>query len=699
MAEDKQQLFSDLRQSTFSLFVIFVSLTAAVAFWLANLQVRTSPPEILVLWCGLQGVCALSWWLRKRYRQVAIYFFITGMWLCLAAVASFVGVQVFVSLFPLLVLASLSFAGYRTTFVLGMITSLFLLAVPDTERSIIVMIWVTILASFIAFRNLYEALDTAWRYEHYAVARMSEAREHRAALMQVNKVLNETRHDLERANAQFHYAYKAAEEARHLKAQFAANVSHELRTPINLIVGFSETMTISPQSYGEPLPPVYWADMNIIYRSAKHLQSLINDVLDVSQIEAGKMAIVKEEVDPRQVIIEAANVAHDLIVSKGLAFTIDVPTTIPLIYLDRTRIRQVILNLLSNAVRFTDRGSIVLSAILRPAELLITVKDSGIGIPREELKRVFEEFHQVEGSLSRKWGGSGLGLTLSKQFVELHGGTIWVESELGIGTTFTFTLPFRSISSLVELETHRSDDSTRYFVVLNDDPAILALFERHATQHRAIGVGSKAEALRLVNTIHPAALLVDIQKAHDLSGTGTTPIIASTMPIGRRNVQYGTATYVKPVTSETLRAALEPLAPATALIIGEDRDVIRMLSRLIMALPCRLLKAYSREEGMVLLRQSHPDVVITDILTPDADGLTLIEYIKTDPTVADIPVVVVSVSDDIDELTPAPEGRMVITQPSGFEPMQLIRCVEALIDAFDPKNAPAATVTATRSRP
>src|SRR5262249_9730081 len=155
-----------------------------------------------------------------------------------------------------------------------------------------------------------------------------------------------------------------------------ANVSHELRTPINLIVGFTETIVISPASYGVPLPPVYWADMNTIYRSAKHLQSLINDVLDVSQIEAGQMSVVKEEINPRQVMLEAANLVRDLIESRGLVFNVQFPDSLPSMFLDRTRIRQVLINLLSNAARFTDSGSISLRATLDESQLCIEVIDT-----------------------------------------------------------------------------------------------------------------------------------------------------------------------------------------------------------------------------------------------------------------------------------------------------------------------------------
>jgi len=299
----------------------------------------------------------------------------------------------------------------------------------------------------VSFSNLVEALRMAWDYEHYAIAQMQEAREHRAQLMKLTKALEEARQELGHANIQLRRAYSAAEEARRLKAMFAANVSHEFRTPINLIVGFSEMIVSAPQAYSERLPQAYLSDLETIFECAKHLQSLISDVLDISQVEAGYMAMVKELADPREVILEAASLARDLIHSAGLSFNLAVPPCLPALWIDRTRIRQVLLNLLSNAVRFTDHGTIGLQVTDHTTHLTIAISDTGTGIRAEDIPHIFDAFYQAEESDYRLSQGSGLGLTLSQQFVSLHGGSIAVESTgiPGQGTTFTVTLPRKQL--------------------------------------------------------------------------------------------------------------------------------------------------------------------------------------------------------------------------------------------------------------
>src|SRR5258708_39755247 len=169
---------------------------------------------------------------------------------------------------------------------------------------------------------------------------MQEAGENGAKLMKLTKALEEARQELARANIQLRRAYSAAEEARRLKAQFAANVSHEFRTPINLIVGFSEMIVTTPQAYREPLPRAYWSDLQTICECAKHLQSLISDVLDISQIEAGYMAMVKEFVDPRKVILDATNLAREMIEGASLVFNLIMPDHLPSMWMNRTRIRE-----------------------------------------------------------------------------------------------------------------------------------------------------------------------------------------------------------------------------------------------------------------------------------------------------------------------------------------------------------------------
>src|SRR5258708_4116733 len=432
---ERRKTFEELIRNTYLLALIFVAISSAVLIWLGNINSHSSPPEIVFLWLLLEVVCLVSYALHRRFFRLAVNVLIGGLWLCNVLAVQYSGSFPFLFLFSLISLIASILTSRWTGVALTGASSLLILFVGPQHASAqevavsLLILWFTLLTGFIAFYNLYEALEMAWGYQNYAMQQMLEAREHRANLMQTTKALNEAHQDLERTNTQLYHAREAAEVARRLKAQFAANVSHELRTPINLIVGFTETIVVSPEAYGVPLPPVYWADMNTIYRSAKHLQSLINDVLDVSQIEAGQMAVVKEDINPLQVILEALSLARDLIESKGLAFNVQVPDSLPTMLLDRTRIRQVLLNLLSNASRFTDRGSITVSASLEVRQLRIEVSDTGIGIPAKDLNRVFEEFHQVEASLSRRQGGSGLGLTLCKQFVELHGGRIWARSE------------------------------------------------------------------------------------------------------------------------------------------------------------------------------------------------------------------------------------------------------------------------------
>jgi signal transduction histidine kinase/CheY-like chemotaxis protein len=701
---EKRDTFIELKHSTFNLFLVGVSVLSAVPLWLSNLRTRTSTPEVVMLWVLVEGVCLLSWLIRQKHLPTAVIVFVSGLWICNAIAAQYFGLQFFLYMFSLLSLAASVLTGRLTAIIITISSSAYML-LTQTDTTLLggpvlplLLAWLALMTSLIAFHSLNEALDMAWSYQNYAVKQMFEAREHRGNLMQTTKALNETRQDLERANIQLLHAHRAAEEARRLKAQFAANVSHELRTPINLIVGFSETIVVAPGSYGTPLPPVYWADMNTIYRSAKHLQSLINDVLDVSQIEAGKMAIVKEEIDPRQVITEAATLARDMIESKGLKFSVVTPDRLPIMYLDRTRIRQVLLNLLSNAARFTDGGLIMLSASVDKSELRITVTDTGIGIPKHQLNRVFEEFHQVEGSLSRRQGGSGLGLTLTKQFVELHGGQIWAESEgiPGKGSIFILTLPFfGAMQRPSEMMPYPAlEQDARYFVVLDNDPAILQLFERYTNKHRAVGVQTADEALRLVDTIHPAALVLDEdcqEIAENLHSTGNqTPIITCAMPSGRRHINNEMAQFVKTVTRDSLIEALERVSPSAknVLVIDKDREVIRMFTRMLqsMSQPYRVWKAYSSEEGLALMQEQPPDVVILDILTPDEHGYTIADHMRETPLLATIPIIIAATSGDVDELTPAINGKIQISKT--FQPVELVCCIEALVDVFSPANAP-----------
>jgi len=232
-------------------------------------------------------------------------------------------------------------------------------------------------------------------------------------------------------------------------------VSHELRGPLNLILGFSRLMALSPERYGEPLPGAYRADVATIYRNSRHLSDLIDDILDLSQIEAERLPLAKERVDlEEEVVKEAAEFVHPLAERKGLTLTLRLAGTLPAVMVDRVRLRQVVLNLLTNAVRFSEKGEITLRTERQRERVLVSVQDSGPGIDADQLPRLFQEFSQAQPAERREVRGSGLGLAISKQLVELHGGEIWVQSTRGVGSTFSFTVPLSEADAYIGRTVH-----------------------------------------------------------------------------------------------------------------------------------------------------------------------------------------------------------------------------------------------------
>ncbi len=248
---------------------------------------------------------------------------------------------------------------------------------------------------------------------------------------------------LTRLNAVTQGLRQAAEDARIVKEQFVANVSHELRTPLNMITGFSEMILQAPK----PTAAAYRRRSWPISPSSSATPAtfpLIDDVLDLSQIEADQMALSREYASFEEIAEEAITSVRPLYELKGLYLKADIPGSLPPLLCDRTRIQEVLLNLLSNAGRFTDQGGVELHATKEDACILVSVADTGPGIAQGDIDKLFQPFQQLDGSLRRRHAGTGLGLSISKRFIELHGGKIWVESSLGSGTTFWFRLPLQT---------------------------------------------------------------------------------------------------------------------------------------------------------------------------------------------------------------------------------------------------------------
>jgi signal transduction histidine kinase/ActR/RegA family two-component response regulator len=360
-------------------------------------------------------------------------------------------------------------------------------------------------------------------------------------------------------------------EVDRLKSQFLANMSHELRTPLNSIIGFSRVIL---KGIDGPLTDLQTQDLGSIYNSGQHLLGLINDILDMARIEAGKMELVFDEVDLHDTFKGVMATTTALIKDKPIVLREEIAPDLPTVRADTMRVRQVLINLLSNAAKFTDRGSITLRA--RPVESLtpesevpqkfveISVSDTGPGISREDMAKLFEPFSQVDASPTRKVGGSGLGLSICRNLVDLHRGRIWAESEglPGEGATFYFSLPvYRPEPERAPLPAEVTDGSPTILVV-DDDQGILRLYRRYLEPHgfNVVGVSKAAEALPAAVEHRPAAILLDVlmptqdgwKVLEDLkrhAATRDIPIVMCTIATDQaRAFELGAADYlVKPI--------------------------------------------------------------------------------------------------------------------------------------------------------
>lgn len=573
------------------------------------------------------------------------------------------------------------------------------------------------ISSSLAVRNLYQALY--WFRERAMAAQHNEQelRERQGQLNRTLKALDEACRRLEYLNYDLARAREAAEEARLNKQRFATSVSHELRTPLNVIVAFSETMYLSPESYGGvPLPADYRGDVREIYRSSKHLLYLIDDVLDMSQIEAGRMRIDLETVELRTVIAETLDMIRPLVKEGQIALRAEVQEDLPAVSVDRARVQQVLLNLLNNARRFTEHGSITVQATLEAEQVRVTVADTGIGIPPDEHQNVFKEFHQVEGPLSRRQNGSGLGLAISKRFVEMQGGRIWVESKgvPGHGSRFHFTLPVAGIERTKVSVSRRNKSSRspmgrgRALLVLGQDSSIVQMLERGLEEYRVVLVEDPSAVPELASELHAQAVVLNLaqrgqagQQVRELRqrlGQSSLPIILCPL-VGERQVgeALGVEDYlIKPITREALAALLNRVGENVRriLVVDDDPQMTRILSRLIQATgrKVEVIRAYDGREGLREMQSQRPDLVLLDLVMPEMDGYDLLARMQGDAELRDIPVAVITAQ----VRTPDEERRlggkmMCISAGSGFTNAKVLTYLRAFLNAASVPSSPQCT--------
>ncbi len=452
-------------------------------------------------------------------------------------------------------------------------------------------------------------------------------------------------------------AMREMREADRMKSQFLANMSHELRTPLNSIIGFSRVIL---KGIDGPITELQRQDLTAIYNSGQHLLGLINDILDLSKIEAGKMELAFEEVNLVDIINGVMSTATGLVKDKPITLKRSVPQDLPTVRADATRIRQVLLNLVSNAAKFTEQGEIEVSASVQTGldgqpEVLVKVRDTGPGISEEDQKKLFRPFSQVDASLTRKTGGTGLGLAISAQLIQLHGGRIGVQSKVGEGSTFYFTVP-------VYQKTPVPSPDRRLILAIDDDPQVIALYERYLSPHgyQIVGLTEPRQAAEQALRLRPFAITLDImmpgydgwQVLMDLKSNPETRnipvIICSILDEREKGFSLGAADYlIKPILQEDLVQALDRLngdgSIRKVLIIDDNADDLRLLAKTLQGGGrYQPILAQGGEKGWNLLLQHRPHAVILDLFMPDLDGFTFLERLRTTPELREIPVVVIS---------------------------------------------------------
>jgi len=509
------------------------------------------------------------------------------------------------------------------------------------------------------------------------------------------ELVNE-RNKLDAALKELAVARDQALEANRAKSAFLANMSHELRTPLNAIIGYSEMLQEEAVDLGQDS---LISDLQKIHSAAKHLLQLINDILDLSKIEAGKMDLYLETFEVSPLIQDVVMTIQPLVEKKANALDVRCPDDLGVMYSDVTKVRQVLFNLLSNACKFTENGKITL-AVERKTEdrrrktegeippstvhrlpasedwITFRVTDTGIGMTAEQVNKLFKEFSQADSSTTRKYGWTGLGLAITRRFCQMLGGDVTVESESGQGTTFVIRLPAQtpkaggSSEPLTETEMVELVSSplpmngAGTLLVIDDDPTARELMQRYLTKEgfQVALAASGEEGLHLARELHPAAITLDVMMP-GMDGWAVLsvlkadptladiPVIMLTI-VDNKNIGFalGASDYItKPIERERLVRVLNKyrceVPPCTILVVEDDAIIREMMRRMLEKEGWTVAEAENGRVGLEQVVAQSPQLILLDLMMPEMDGFEFVARLRKMPAGQAVPVVVVTAKD------------------------------------------------------
>ena len=464
-----------------------------------------------------------------------------------------------------------------------------------------------------------------------------------------------------------------AEKANQAKSQFLANMSHELRTPMNAIIGYSEMLMEEAEDIGQE---DFIPDLTKIHGAGRHLLNLINDILDLSKIEAGRMELFLENFSVESLVKETVSTIHPLIEKNGNTLKYNLAVDSDLMHADLTKVRQSLFNLLSNASKFTKNGTITLDVTTYRQKnqqyITFKVSDTGIGMNPQQIGKLFQAFTQADVSTTRKYGGTGLGLAITKKFCQMMGGDINVESKSNEGSTFTINLPVQVVSvdsqqeSLLpsgkqQINSNINSGKKNTILVIDDDTTIHDLVRRFL-EKRGFAVKtakSGLEGINLAKEIQPEAITLDVMmpgmdgwsvltalKAHPR--TANIPVIMMSM-VDDQNLGFalGAEDYLlKPVDSnklETILSKFERTASSDSILVVEDDPGVRdMLVRQLKTSKWQVIEAGNGKEALTMLQHHQPKLILSDLMMPEMDGFELVHRLKQNERWKSIPVIILT---------------------------------------------------------